>query len=93
MHQYDINNQDMEYMTLLSDLQDAKGVSYGNDHIYVGDSGTGNVYKLNVGEQIDLNHVKPWLQIPGVYGVHCVNESDDDFAAGLVAGLLLILLS
>ncbi len=91
VHHFDMDDDDNLTETLFSSTVNARGISFGDDFIYVSDHGTGNVFKLAAGGRSNAD-IEAWVKVEGVYGVHCVNDENSAVMA-MFAGLLLILLT
>jgi hypothetical protein len=83
VYAYDPDNDSLSLKTI--GFKEARGICYGDEKLFVADHKAGLVYKLKAeddGEEI----TKPWMAIPGVYGVHCVD------AAGILAAISLLVI-
>ena len=88
---YKMKDKNGALVALFGGLVDGRGITYGDRCIFVTDHDNGMVYKFNDNE-IYESDTDAWVQVEGAYGVQAINDGDN-YAYGLVASLLLIVLS
>lgn len=80
---YDYDDDEMFLKSI--GFEEARGISYGDDDVFVADHGSGHVYRIQA-EDGDQEFSHPWVHIQGAYAVHCIN-----LAAELLAVALFLL--
>jgi hypothetical protein len=82
---YDIDETEVQLLSF--GFGAARGVSYGDDRVYVADHATGEVFKVKIDSDYGESEVDSWVQIEGAFGIHCIN-----FGAQLFSALALMFL-
>jgi len=69
---YDIDEEELHIKN--KEIDNPRGIAYGDEEIYVVDAQDGAIYKIDA-EDEDEEMTDSWVKVEGAYAIFCVNSA------------------